>query len=261
MDDIYKFLIILLGGGFLLSGLCFGIVQIAVLVKRKNGIKEKKKQSSSEEHATVKEQGQSDNEPSVRSDQAMVEYLKELRDVKEKETTQAKKDKSQLNFDFQHALFLNDSGRSEEAFQLMKQTADAGHTRAQFNTGVFYAQGHGVKQDYGMAVIYYSMAAMLGDRDANYNLGLLFYLGKGVEQPDYNKAVSYYTTAALLGDYLAMAALSYCYRNGKGVEKDEEEAAKWTKEALNTPGSNMFSVMKVWEIMDSGNPSNISYSE
>ena len=162
---------------------------------------------------------------------------------------------------FQHALFLNDSGRSEEAFQLMKQTADAGHTRAQFNTGVFYAQGHGVKQDYGMAVIYYSMAAMLGDRDANYNLGLLFYLGKGVEQPDYNKAVSYYTTAALLGDYLAMAALSYCYRNGKGVEKDEEEAAKWTKEALNTPGSNMFSVMKVWEIMDSGNPSNISYSE
>lgn len=205
-------------------------------------------------------QPQSNNNQSVRSDQEMVEYLKELRDVKGKEPTQPKKDKSQLNFDFQHALFLNDSGRSEEAFQLMKQTADAGHTRAQFNTGVFYAQGHGVKQDYGMAVIYYSMAAMLGDRDANYNLGLLFYLGQGVEQPDYNKAVSYYTTAALLGDYLAMAALSYCYRNGKGVEKDEEEASKWTKEALNAPGSNMFSVIKVWEIMDSGNPSNISYS-
>jgi len=219
----------------------------------------------------VKEEGQSDNEPSVRSDQEMVEYLKELRDtrpstlhlgedVKGKEHTQQKKDKSQLDFDFQHALFLNDSGRSEEAFELMKQTANAGHTRAQFNTGVFYAQGHGVEQDYGMAVIYYSMAAMLGDRDANYNLGLLFYLGQGVEQPDYNKAVSYYTTAALLGDYLAMAALSYCYRNGKGVEKDEEEAKKWTNKALNTPGSNMFSVMKVWEIMDFGNPDNISYS-
>lgn len=177
-----------------------------------------------------------------------------------KEPTSQKKDKSQLNFDFQHALFLNDSGRSEEAFQLMKQTADAGHTRAQFNTGVFYAQGHGVEQDYGMAVIYYSMAAMLGDRDACYNLGLLFYLGQGVEHPDYNKAVSYFTTAAQLGDYLAMAALSYCYRNGKGVEKDEEEAAEWTKEALNAPGSNMFSVMSVWKVMDFGNPSNISYS-
>ena len=190
-------------------------------------------------------------------DAEYVEYLKELRKV----PTQQKKDKSQLNFDFQHALFLNDSGRSEEAFQLMKQTADAGHTRAQFNTGVFYAQGHGVEQDFGMAVLYYSMAAMLGDRDACYNLGLLFYLGQGVEQPDYVKAVSYFTTAAQLEDYLAMAALSYCYKKGKGVEKDENKGEEWEKAALETPGSNIFSVKKVWEVLDLGDPSKISYSE
>ncbi len=58
-----------------------------------------------------------------------------------------------------------------------------------------------------------------------------------------------------------MAALSYYYKNGKGLEKDEEKGVEWAKEALNAPGSNMLSVMAVWEVMDLGNLSNISYSE
>lgn len=143
----------------------------------------------------------------------------------------------------------------------MKRTADAGHKRAQFNTGVFYAQGHGVEQDFGMAVIYYSMAAMLGDRDANYNLGLLFFLGQGVKQPDLGKAFSYFMTAAQLGDYLGMAAVSYCYNNGKGVEKDEDEATKWGQQAMATPGANVFSILKVASVLDNPYPSNITYSE
>lgn len=177
------------------------------------------------------------------------------------ETNRPRKDKSQLDADFHTALVLNDSGRSREAFELMKRTADAGHTRAQFNTGVFYAQGHGVEQDCGMAVIYYSMAAMLGDRDANYNLGLLFFLGQGVKQPDQEKAFSYFMTAAQLGDYLGMAAVSYCYNNGKGVEKDEDEATKWGQQALATPGANVFSILKVSSVLDNPDPSNITYSE
>lgn len=177
------------------------------------------------------------------------------------ENNRPRKDKAQLDADFHMALVLNDSGRSKEAFELMKRTADAGHTRAQFNTGVFYAQGHGVEQDYGMAVIYYSMAAMLGDRDANYNLGLLFFLGQGVKQPDQEKAFSYFMTAAQLGDYLGMAAVSYCYNTGKGVEKDEYEATKWGQQALATPGANVFSILKVSSVLDNPDPSNITYSE
>ena len=175
-------------------------------------------------------------------------------------TSTEKKTKARLNADFQTALFLNDSGKVKEAFELMKKTADAGHSRAQFNTGVFYAQGHGVQQDFSMAVLYYSMAAMLGDRDASYNLGLLFYLGQGVKEPDYEKAFSYFLTAAQLGDYLAMAALSYCYNNGKGVEKDEEKSVEWGKRALNTPGANPLSIIHVATILRNPDPSNISYS-
>ena len=175
-------------------------------------------------------------------------------------TSNEKKTKAQLNADFQMALVLNDSGKVNEAFELMKKTADAGHTRAQFNTGVFYAQGHGVKQDYTMAVIYYSMAAMLGDRDANYNLGLLFYLGQGVKESDYEKAFSYFMTAAQLGDYLAMFALSCCYKNGKGVEKDEDKGNVWLERALNTPGANPFSFIQVSNILNNPNSSDITYS-
>jgi TPR repeat protein len=60
-----------------------------------------------------------------------------------------------------------------------------------------------------------------GDKDAQYNLGNMFYNGQGVAQ-DYNIAVYYYTLAANAGHIGAMFRLADIYRYGrKDVKKNE----------------------------------------
>ena len=68
-------------------------------------------------------------------------------------------------------------------------------------------------------------AARLGDARAQYNLGLCYAKGKGVEQ-DHKEAVRWYRLAADQGDAAAQNALALCYANGKGVEEDVEEAVR-----------------------------------
>jgi TPR repeat protein len=43
---------------------------------------------------------------------------------------------------------------------------------------------------------------------------------------------SYYTVAAKLGDPDAQSDLAFCLANGKGCKKDKKEAAKWYRAAV-----------------------------
>ena len=43
---------------------------------------------------------------------------------------------------------------------------------------------------------------------------------------------SYYTVAARLGDADAQSDLAFCLANGKGCKKDRKEAAKWYRAAV-----------------------------
>ncbi|WP_307752988.1 tetratricopeptide repeat protein, partial [Neisseria gonorrhoeae] len=57
-----------------------------------------------------------------------------------------------------------------------------GNAAAQFNLGVMYENGQGVRQDYVQAVQWYRKASEQGDAQAQYNLGLMYYDGRGVRQ-------------------------------------------------------------------------------
>lgn len=46
---------------------------------------------------------------------------------------------------------------------------------------------------------------------------------------------SYYTVAAKLGDADAQHDLGFCLANGKGCKKDRKEAAKWHRAAVSLP--------------------------
>ncbi|HHV6627196.1 TPA: tetratricopeptide repeat protein, partial [Haemophilus influenzae] len=59
--------------------------------------------------------------------------------------------------------------------------AEQGDAKAQFNLGVRYAKGQGVKQDDVEAVKWYRKAAEQGDADAQALLGFSYLLGKGVQ--------------------------------------------------------------------------------
>ena len=65
-----------------------------------------------------------------------------------------------------------------------------------------------------------------GDPEAQFNLGVCFHDGQGVKQ-DIAEAVKWYRKAAEQGLGSASFYLGFCYAKGEGVKKDDAEAVKW----------------------------------
>ena len=72
----------------------------------------------------------------------------------------------------------------QTAFKLWLPLAEQGNVNAQYNLGVMYENGQGVKQDYFEAVKWYRQAAKQGYAKAQLNLGVMYFNGDGVRQDD-----------------------------------------------------------------------------
>jgi TPR repeat protein len=68
--------------------------------------------------------------------------------------------------------------------------------------------------------------------EAQYNLGLMYYKGQGVQQ-DFKEAVSWYRKGAEQGDAKAQHALGCMYATGQGVQKESKQAALWFQKAAD----------------------------
>ena len=73
--------------------------------------------------------------------------------------------------------------------------------------------------------------AQKGDREAQYNLGLMYEQGYGIA-PDQQQAAAWFEKAAAQGSAPAQAALGNLYLAGAGVPKDFAKAAYWHKKSL-----------------------------
>ena len=80
--------------------------------------------------------------------------------------------------------------------------------------------------DLNAAITEWSAAAEDGNRDALFNLGLLFANGNGVKQ-DWDEAKTLFQKAGKRGSELAMFSLAIMYFNGQGVPKDLPMAHVW----------------------------------
>ena len=69
----------------------------------------------------------------------------------------------------------------QTAFKLWLPLAEQGYSSAQYNLGVMYQYGRGVKQDDFEAVKWYRKAADQGNASAQFVLGMSYLLGKGVQ--------------------------------------------------------------------------------
>lgn len=79
------------------------------------------------------------------------------------------------------------------------RSAEQGYADAQFNLGLMYANGEGVEQDMHEAVELFKKAAEQGHVDAQNNLGALYFMGEGVER-DEDKAIAWFEKAAAQGN-------------------------------------------------------------
>ena len=154
------------------------------------------------------------------------------------------------------------------AYREWKESAEAGKAEAQFDLGVLYAQGKGVRRDLTQAVAWYRKSAEQGNAAAQFALGQLYSRGWGVPrdeadairwfqlansvdsdgpptdwapvegygmEKDPQKAAYWYRQAADKGHAEAQFNLSRLYSSGTGVKRDEEQAARWVS-ALATQG-------------------------
>ncbi|KAF0095333.1 MAG: hypothetical protein E1N59_828 [Puniceicoccaceae bacterium 5H] len=120
----------------------------------------------------------------------------------------------------------------EKAFRWFTQAADQGNADAQYNLGVMYQMGEGVDVQPEKAVFWYQQAAEQKQINALNNLGYVYATGFGVEKDD-ALAVKYYKQAAKLGHATSQFNLAYRYENGQGVEKDVKRAAKYYRQAAD----------------------------
>jgi uncharacterized protein len=112
------------------------------------------------------------------------------------------------------------------ALELLRPLANAGNPLAQFDLGVLYDQGLGVEKDDQEALFWYTKSAAQGYANAQTNLGQMYCDGQGVPV-DYNKAREWWSRAAQQGNLIAQNDLGSMYLKGQGVQKDYARAAAW----------------------------------
>ena len=122
------------------------------------------------------------------------------------------------------------SSGSPNHFNEIEKKAARRDAEAQFNLGVLYDDGKGVKQNYAKAAIWYQRAAEQGHAQAQVNLGISYYAGKGVKQ-NHAEAAIWYQRAAEQGHAQAQYNLGVLYDNGEGVKQNHAEAAIWYQRA------------------------------
>ena len=97
--------------------------------------------------------------------------------------------------DFQKGVEAYNKGDFATALKEWTPLAEHGNVKAQYNLGLMYDMGKGVLQDYKEAVRWYQIAAEQGYSSAQHNLGLLYFNGQGVPQ-DHQIAVEWITLSA-----------------------------------------------------------------
>jgi uncharacterized protein len=86
--------------------------------------------------------------------------------------------------------------------KLFRPLAEKGNAIAQYNLGVMYASGQGVRRDYRQGLKWYRLAAAQGNALAQNNLGLMYAKGQGVK-PDKLRAHMWLSLAAAQGERVA----------------------------------------------------------
>ena len=98
--------------------------------------------------------------------------------------------------------------------------AKAGNADAEHLLGLMYYMGRGVQRDYKQAFAWHYKAAQQGKADAQYVIGAMYYTGNAVPQ-DEKLAVQWFRKAAEQGHADAQYALGLMYRyHVAGVPQD-----------------------------------------
>jgi len=133
------------------------------------------------------------------------------------------------------------AGDYDTALREFRLAAEQGLDVAQYNLGILYYSGQGVRQDYHEAYRWIRKAAEQGHASAMYNLGVMHFNEQGVNprwlsvwplslitrSSNFREAARWYEAAAHRDHAGAQYYLATLYRDGLGVEQNSIMAWKW----------------------------------
>ena len=97
--------------------------------------------------------------------------------------------------DFQKGFDAYEKGDYATALKEWRPLAEQEDAVAQYSLGTMYELGKGVLKDYKTAVKWFTLSAEQGYANAQFNLALIYDKGEGIPQ-DYKRAIKWYTLAA-----------------------------------------------------------------
>lgn len=109
--------------------------------------------------------------------------------------------------------------------------AKRGNTNSQYELGLMYQLGEGIDRDYQKAIEWYQKAAEQGNMNAQINLGRMFYNVSWLHK-NYDEAVKWFSKAAEQDNAEAQYYLANMYQHGQGVCRNLKEAENWYVKAL-----------------------------
>ena len=161
--------------------------------------------------------------------------------------------------DFEDGLSASQKGDYATAFREFRQLAELGHLKAQVQMGIMYEMGLGTEKDYSEAAKWYQKAAIQGNKEAQkkllemkkkgrsdtfhppipenfagnitdaqiqYDLGVMYYKGLGVDKNP-NTAYRWFFMAANQGHARAQNDLAVMLSKGIGTKSNSSKAYKW----------------------------------
>lgn len=139
-------------------------------------------------------------------------------------------DAEMLNFLGVQFYRVNDYDR---AFDLFRQSAEAGNTAAMVNLGECYCDGEGTEQNILEGVRLFKRAAARGQSKGMNHLAILYYLGEGGLEQSSALAFSWFKKSAETGNSFAMFQVGRMYIDGDGVPENVNEGIAWLKKAAD----------------------------
>ncbi|MEA2048988.1 MAG: tetratricopeptide repeat protein [Campylobacterota bacterium] len=139
--------------------------------------------------------------------------------------------------EFEQAVEDYKNGGYIKALNTFYELAKKENAKAQYNVGLIYANGYGVKQNMAEAQKWYEKAAKQGNSAAQYNLGALYHASSLSDAHAYEKAKYWYEKAAEDENKEAYNNLGALYLQGLGVEKNEKKALELFEKAASLGNS------------------------
>jgi TPR repeat protein len=135
-------------------------------------------------------------------------------------------------FNLAMMLFRGEApGSREVAVAWLRRSAEQGMTQAQYNLGLLYENGTGVERSLAAATGWWERAAEQGHIEAQVATGTQYFLGRGAPH-DEAVACRWYERAAASGHGGAQYLAASCYEHGYGGwPQDTERARYWYVQA------------------------------